>query len=63
MLYVLMLWQGQAAGWAHSFSRLLAVVSGVVWDWIDLAAPLRSYGTAGGGWRMRSHCEGTYLSG
>lgn len=63
LLYVLMRWQGQAAGWAHSFSRLLAVVRGVVWDRIDLAALLRSYGTAGGGWRMRSCCEGTYLPG
>jgi hypothetical protein len=36
-----MRWQGQAAGWAHSFSRLLAVVRGVVWDRIDLAALLR----------------------
>jgi Transposase DDE domain len=63
LLYVLMRWQGQAAGWAHSFSRLLAVVRGVVWDRIDLSALLRSYGTAGGNWRMRSCCEGTYLPG
>ena len=27
-LYVLMLWQGQAAGWTHSFSRLLAMTRG-----------------------------------
>lgn len=63
LLYVLMRWQGQAAGWSHSFARLLAVVRGVVWDRIDLAALLRSYGTAGGSYRMRTCCEGSYLPG
>lgn len=63
LLYVLMRWQGQAAGWSHSFSRLLTVVRGVVWDRIDLAALLKSYGTAGGSYRMRTCCEGTYLPG
>jgi len=63
LLYVLMRWQGQAASWAHSFSRLLAVVRGVVWDRIDLGALLKSYETAAGGYRMRSCCEGTYLPG
>jgi len=63
LLYVLMRWQAQAAGWSHSFARLLAVVRGVVWDRIDLAALLRSYGTAGGSYRMRTCCEGSYLPG
>ena len=63
LLYVLMRWQGQAAGWSHSFARLLAMVRGVVWDRIDLAALLKSYGTAGGTYRMRTCCEGTYLPG
>jgi hypothetical protein len=56
-------WQGQAADWSHSFSRLLTVVRGVVRDKIDLAALLKSYGTAGGIYRMRTCCEGTYLPG
>lgn len=63
LLYVLMRWQGQAAGWSHSFARLLTVVRGVVWDKMDLAALLKSYGTAGGSYRMRTCCEGTYLPG
>ena len=63
LLYVLMRWQGQAAGWSHSFARLLTMVRGVVWDRIDLAALLKSYGTADGTYRMRSCCEGTYLPG
>lgn len=63
LLYVLMRWQGQAVAWSHSFSRLLTVVRGVIWDRIDLAALLQSYGTAGGSYRMRTCCEGTYLPG
>ena len=63
LLYVLMRWQGQAVGWSHSFARLLAMVRGVVWDRIDLASLLKSYGTAGGSYRMRTCCEGTYLPG
>ena len=62
LLYVLMRWQRQEASWAHSFSRLLAVVRGI-WDRIDLGALLKSYETAAGGYRMRSCCEGTYLPG
>jgi len=63
LLYVLMRWQGQAADWTHSFARLLAMVRGVVWDRIELAALLQSYGTAGGSYRMRTCCEGAYLPG
>ena len=63
LLYVLMRFQGQMVDWAHSFSRLLAIVRGVVWDLIDLTALLRSYGTAGGSFRMRVACETAYLKG
>lgn len=63
LLYVLMGYLGQTAGWAHGFSRLIAMVRGVVWDRIDLHALLRSYGTAGGSYRMRVACESTYLKG
>ena len=61
--YVLMRFLGRAADWAHSFSRLIAMVRGVVWDRIDLLALLRSYGTAGGSYRMRVACETSYLRG
>lgn len=63
LLYVLMRFQGQVAGWSHSFSRLLAMVRGVVWDRIDLLSLLKSYGTAGGSYRMRIACETSYLPG
>jgi len=63
LLYVLMRFQGQIADWSHSFSRLLAIVRGVVWDRIDLMSLLKSYGTAGGSYRMRATCETSYLVG
>ena len=63
LLYVLMRFLGRTTDWAHSFSRLIAIVRGVVWDRIDLHALLRSYGTAGGSYRMRVACESTYLKG
>ena len=63
LLYVLMRFQGQVAGWSHSFSRLLAIVRGVVWDRINLMSLLKSYGTAGGSCRMRIACETSYLVG
>ena len=63
LLYVLMRFQGQIADWSHSFSRLLAIVRGVVWDRINLMSLLKSYGTAGGSYRMRATCETSYLVG
>jgi hypothetical protein len=63
LLYILMRFQGQIVDWSHSFSRLLAIVRGVVWDRIDLMSLLKSYGTAGGSYRMRATCETSYLAG
>ncbi len=63
LLYILMRFHGRVAEWPHSFSRLLAMVRGVVWDRIDLMGLLKSYGTAGGCYRMRVACETSYLPG
>lgn len=63
LLYILMRFQSQMANWGHSFTRLLAMTRGVVWDRIDLLALLKSYGTASGSFRMRASCENTYLPG
>ena len=63
LLYVLMRFQAQLTDWSHSFSRLLAMVRGVVWDRIELGDLLKSYGTAGGCYRMRVACECSYLPG
>ena len=63
LLYVLMRFLGSSANWIHSFTRLIAITRGVVWDRIDLIALLKSYGTAGGCYRMRVTCETSYLPG
>lgn len=63
LLYVMMRFLGRTVDWAHSFTRLMAITRGVVWDRIDLAALLRFYGTAGGSFRMRTACQSTYLLG
>jgi len=63
LLYVLMRYLGRVVDWAHSFTRLLAITRGIVWDRIDLVALLRSYGTAGESFRMRATCETSYLIG
>lgn len=63
LLYVLLRYLSQVGDWAHSFTRLFAMVRGVVWDRIDLFLLLRCYGTAGGRWRMRAAPETAYLPG
>jgi hypothetical protein len=63
LLYILMRFQAQLVDWPHSFSRLIAMIRGVVWDRINLTELLKSYGTAGGSYRTRASCETTYLKG
>ena len=63
LLYILMRFQAQLVNWSHSFSRLIAMIRGVVWDRINLNDLLLSYGTAGGTYRTRASCEGSYLKG
>jgi hypothetical protein len=36
------------SAWAHSFTRLFAVVRSAVWERLDLLGLLKSYGTASG---------------
>ncbi len=49
--------------WGHSFTRLFTVVRAVLWQRWDLAKLLRSYGTAGGDYRMLGQPEQAYLPG
>jgi hypothetical protein len=49
--------------WDHSFTRLFTVVRAVLWQRWDLAKLLRSYGTAGGHYRMLGQPEQAYLPG
>jgi len=50
-------------GWNHSFIRLFTMVRGVLWNKYDLLGLLKSYGTAGGSFRMLSAPEQAYLQG
>ncbi len=48
LVYVLLRFQGFLSAWAHSFTRLFAVVRSAVWERLDLLGLLKSYGTASG---------------
>jgi hypothetical protein len=51
------------AEWTHSFTRLWALVRTALWKKLDVLALLRSYGTAGGSFRMLGQPEAAYLPG
>lgn len=51
------------SGWNHSFIRLFTMLRGVLWSKLDLFSLLKSYGTAGGSFRMRSSPQQAYLPG
>jgi hypothetical protein len=52
LLYVLLRFQAFLCNWHHSFTRLFCLVRAVVWDTLALGPLLRSYGTAGGSFRL-----------
>lgn len=63
LLYVLLRFQAFLCQWPHSFTRLFAMIRGVVWDRIHLPDLLQFYGTAAGRWRMRAQPEYGFLPG
>lgn len=63
LLYVLLRFQAFLSEWPHSFTRLFAMIRGVVWDRIHLLDLLHFYGTAGAPWRMRAQPEHCYFPG
>lgn len=63
LLYVLLRYLAFLSSWPHSFTRLFAIVRGVVWDRLDLLKLLLFYGTASGSYRMRAAPETAYLPG
>lgn len=52
LLYVLLRFQAFLCDWSHSFTRLFCLIRAVTWDGLRLQQLLRSYGTAGGCFRM-----------
>jgi hypothetical protein len=61
LLYVLLRFVGWINDWAHSFTRLFAVVRSVLWERWDLTGLLRLYGTAGGSFRCLGQPQQAYL--
>jgi hypothetical protein len=48
LVYVLLRFQAHLAEWGHSFVWLFAVTRSALWERLDLAPLLKSYGTAPG---------------
>jgi hypothetical protein len=63
LTYILLRFLAYASQWAHSFTRLFTVVRSVLWSRYDLLALLKSYGTAGGAFRILSAPQQAYLPG
>jgi len=63
LVYVLLRFLACVADWTHSFTRLWALVRTALWKKLDALALLRSYGTAGGSFRMLGQPEAAYLPG
>ena len=63
LVYVLLRYYAWASNWASSFIRLWATVRSAIWLKIDLVRLLRSYGTAGGSFRLLSQPQQAYLPG
>jgi len=63
LVYVLLRFLACASEWAHSVTRLWALVRTALWKKLDVLVLLRSYGTAGGSFRMLGQPEAAYLPG
>jgi hypothetical protein len=63
LLYVLLRFLAVQSQWGHSFTRLWAVTRSALWLKLDALGLLRSYGTAGGHFRMLGRPEQAYLPG
>jgi len=63
LVYVLLRFQAFLSQWNHSFTRLFTLTRSALWKKLDLLSLLRSYGTAGGRWRMLAAPHQAYLPG
>ena len=63
LLYVLLRFLAVQSQWGHSFVRLWAVTRAALWLNLEVLSLLRSYGTAGGDFRMLGRPEQAYLPG
>lgn len=63
LVYVLLRYMAHLSEWGHSFTRLFAVARSALWERIDLAALLKSYGTASGRMRVLGALQDAWLPG
>ena len=63
LVYVLLRYQAFLSRWGSSFVRLWTCVRASLWLKLDGVALLKSYGTAGGGFRWLGQPEAAYLPG
>jgi len=63
LVYVLLRYQAFLSRWGSSFVRLWTCVRAALWLKLDAVALLKSYGTAGGDFRLLGQPEAAYLPG
>jgi len=63
LVHLLLRYLAWAHGWAHSFTRLFTILRAALWRRWSLYEMLRSYGTAGGSFRMLGCPQQAYLPG
>ena len=63
LVYVLLRYLSYLSKWAHSFTRLFAILRAALWEKLDLSGLLKSYGTAGGHFRHLARPEQAYFPG
>ena len=63
LIYLLLRYLAYLSNWAHSFSRLFAILRTGLWRKWHLLSLLQRYGTAGGHFRYLGHPEQAYFPG
>lgn len=63
LVYVLLRYMAHLSEWGHSFIRLFAVSRSALWERLDLVALLKSYGTAGGRFKVVGALQHAWLPG
>jgi len=63
LMYVLLRFLHRCSDWTHSFTRLFTCLRAVLWQRRPLLDYLRSYGTAGGAFRMQWAPQQAFLPG
>ena len=63
LVYVLLRFAAHLSQWGHRFTRLFAVVRAALWERLDALGLLRSYGTAGGSFKLLGAAQSAWLPG